>query len=207
MVGPAHRRAGRRWPSSARSPPSAATAGSPRRTSWRVELAEGGAVSVGFEHAIIAAGSEAITLPFIPASDPRVIDSTGALEVEEVPRRLLVIGGGIIGLEMATVYHELGAQITVVELLDQLIPGADRDVVAPLAKRVARQYENVFLRTRVTGVEAGAGGPGGVVRRREGPGDRHLRPDPGRGRAPAQRLADRGRTGRGHRGSGRASSR
>ena len=119
-----------------------------------VELAEGGAVSVGFEHAIIAAGSEAITLPFIPASDPRVIDSTGALEVEEVPSRLLVIGGGIIGLEMATVYHELGAQITVVELLDQLIPGADRDVVAPLAKRVARLYENVFLRTRVTGVEA-----------------------------------------------------
>ena len=119
-----------------------------------VELAEGDAVSVGFEHAIIAAGSEAITLPFIPASDPRVIDSTGALEVEEVPGRLLVIGGGIIGLEMATVYHELGAQITVVELLDQLIPGADRDVVAPLAKRVARLYENVFLRTRVTGVEA-----------------------------------------------------
>ena len=119
-----------------------------------VELADGGAVSVGFEHAIIAAGSEAITLPFIPASDPRVIDSTGALEVEEVPGRLLVIGGGIIGLEMATVYHELGAQITVVELLDQLIPGADRDVVAPLAKRVSRQYENVFLRTRVTDVEA-----------------------------------------------------
>ena len=124
----------------------------------RVELAEGGEVSVGFEHAIIAAGSEAITLPFIPASDPRVIDSTGALEVGEVPPRLLVIGGGIIGLEMATVYHELGAKITVVELLDQLIPGADRDVVAPLAKRVARQYENVYLKTRVTGVEARAEG-------------------------------------------------
>ena len=123
-----------------------------------VDLAEGGAVSVRFENAIIAAGSEAITLPFIPASDPRVIDSTGALEVEEVPSRLLVIGGGIIGLEMATVYHELGAQITVVELLDQLIPGADRDVVAPLAKRVARQYENVYLKTRVTGVEARAEG-------------------------------------------------
>jgi dihydrolipoamide dehydrogenase len=124
----------------------------------RVELAEGGEVSVGFEHAIIAAGSEAITLPFIPASDPRVIDSTGALEVGEVPPRLLVIGGGIIGLEMATVYHELGSRITVVELLDQLIPGADRDVVAPLAKRVSRQYENVYLKTRVTGVEARAEG-------------------------------------------------
>jgi len=120
----------------------------------RVELAEGGEVSVGFEHAIVAAGSEAVTLPFIPASDPRVIDSTGALDIAEVPRRLLVVGGGIIGLEMATVYHELGAKITVVELLDQLIPGVDRDVVAPLAKRVSRQYENVFLRTRVTGVEA-----------------------------------------------------
>ena len=119
----------------------------------RVELAEGGEVLVGFEQAIIAAGSEAATLPFIPASDPRVIDSTGALELGEVPRRLLVVGGGIIGLEMATVYHELGARVTVVELLDQLIPGTDRDVVAPLAKRVSRQYENVFLRTSVAGVE------------------------------------------------------
>ena len=119
----------------------------------RVELAEGGEVLVGFEQAIIAAGSEAATLPFIPASDPRVIDSTGALELGEVPRRLLVVGGGIIGLEMATVYHELGAQVTVVELLDQLIPGTDRDVVAPLAKRVGRLYENVFLRTSVAGVE------------------------------------------------------
>ena len=95
----------------------------------RVELAEGGEIAVDFEHAIIAAGSEAITLPFIPA-DPRVIDSTGALEISEVPPRLLVIGGGIIGLEMACVYHELGARITVVELLDQLIPGVDRDVVS-----------------------------------------------------------------------------
>ena len=119
----------------------------------RVELAEGGEILVGFEQAIIAAGSEAATLPFIPASDPRVIDSTGALELGEVPQRMLVVGGGIIGLEMATVYHELGAQITVVELLDQLIPGVDRDVVAPLAKRVSRQYENVFLRTSVAGVE------------------------------------------------------
>jgi dihydrolipoamide dehydrogenase len=126
----------------------------------RVELAEGGVASVAFEQAIIAAGSEAVTLPFVPASDPRVMDSTGALDIAEVPRRLLVIGGGIIGLEMATVYHELGARITVVELLDQLIAGADRDVVAPLAKRIGRQYENVFLKTTVTGVQ---GGPDGLV--------------------------------------------
>ncbi len=124
----------------------------------RVELAEGGVVSVGFEQAIIAAGSEALTLPFMPASDPRVMDSTGALELGEVPRRLLVVGGGIIGLEMATVYHELGAKVTVVELLDQLIPGADRDVVAPLAKRIGRLYENVYLSTKVTGVDAAAEG-------------------------------------------------
>src|ERR1700757_3170465 len=123
----------------------------------RVGLAEGGEVAVDFEHAIIAAGSEAITLPFIPA-DPRVIDSTGALEVSEVPPRLLVIGGGIIGLEMATVYHELGSRITVVELLDQLIPGVDRDVVTPLAKRIGRLYENIYLRTRVTGLEASPDG-------------------------------------------------
>ena len=120
----------------------------------RVELAEGGEVSVGFEQAIIAAGSQAVTLPFMPVSDPRIIDSTGALELAEVPRRLLVVGGGIIGLEMATVYHELGAKITVVELLDQLIPDADRDVVTPLAKRVGRQYENVYLKTTLTDVQA-----------------------------------------------------
>jgi dihydrolipoamide dehydrogenase len=124
----------------------------------QVELAEGGTTTVGFEQAIIAAGSEALTLPFIPASDPRVIDSTGALELSEVPGRLLVIGGGIIGLEMATVYHELGAKITVVELLDQLIPGTDKDLISPLAKRIARQYENVYVQTKVTGVQAGPEG-------------------------------------------------
>ena len=78
---------------------------------------------VGFDQAIIACGSEPVTLPFIPHDDPRVIDSTGALELGGVPERLLVIGGGIIGLEMATVYSELGSRVTVVELLDQLIPG------------------------------------------------------------------------------------
>jgi dihydrolipoamide dehydrogenase len=119
----------------------------------RVELDGGDTATVRFEQAIIAAGSSAVTLPFVP-DDPRVIDSTGALALGEVPRRLLVIGGGIIGLEMACVYHELGAKVTVVELLDQLIPGADRDLVSPLAKRVGRLYENVYLKTKVTGVQA-----------------------------------------------------
>ncbi len=120
----------------------------------QVELAEGGTTTVGFEQAIIAAGSEALTLPFIPASDPRVIDSTGALELGEVPGRLLVIGGGIIGLEMACVYHELGAKVTIVELLDQLIPGTDKDLISPLAKRITRQYENIYVKTKVTDVQA-----------------------------------------------------
>jgi dihydrolipoamide dehydrogenase len=120
----------------------------------RVELAEGGTTTVGFEQAIIAAGSQALTLPFIPASDPRVIGSTGALELSEIPGRLLVIGGGIIGLEMACVYHELGAKITIVELLDQLIPGTDKDLISPLAKRITRAYENIYVKTKVTDVQA-----------------------------------------------------
>jgi len=120
----------------------------------QVDLAEGGTTTVGFEQAIIAAGSQPATLPFIPAADPRVIDSTGALELSEVPGRLLVIGGGIIGLEMACVYHELGAKITVVELLDQLIPGTDKDLISPLAKRITRAYENIYVETKVTGVQA-----------------------------------------------------
>jgi len=126
----------------------------------QVELAEGGTTTVGFGQAIIAAGSEPLTLPFIPPDDPRVVDSTGALQLDGVPQRLLVLGGGIIGLEMATVYHELGAKVTIVELMDQLIPGADKDLVAPLTKRITRQYENVYLKTKVTNVEAG---PDGLV--------------------------------------------
>ena len=117
-----------------------------------------GRTTVGFEQAIIAAGSEAIFLPFIPKDDPRVMDSTGALELDDVPERLLVLGGGIIGLEMATVYHELGAKITVVELMDQLIPGADPDIVRPLHKRIEKLYENLFLATKVTNDEAGTKG-------------------------------------------------
>jgi pyruvate/2-oxoglutarate dehydrogenase complex dihydrolipoamide dehydrogenase (E3) component len=100
-----------------------------------VRSEEGSTKIVSFEQAIIAAGSEPVTLPFIPHADPRVIDSTGALELDGIPQRLLVIGGGIIGLEMATVYHALGAKVTVVELMDQIIPGADKDIVMPLMMR------------------------------------------------------------------------
>src|ERR671913_1180167 len=97
-----------------------------------------GKTVVGFEQAIIACGSEPVTLPFIPHEDERVVDSTGALELGGVPERLLVVGGGIIGLEMATVYAELGSKVTIVELLDQLIPGADKDLVNPLFKRISK---------------------------------------------------------------------
>jgi len=127
-------------------------------TTIAVELAEGGRTTVSFTSAIIACGSEPMTLPFIPSDDARVVDSTGALELADIPQRLLVLGGGIIGLEMATVYHELGAKVTIVELLDQLIPGADKDLVAPLTKRITKLYENIYLKTKVTNVEARADG-------------------------------------------------
>jgi dihydrolipoamide dehydrogenase len=119
---------------------------------------DGSRTVVGFEQAIIACGSEPVTLPFIPHDDPRVVDSTGALELEGVPERLLVVGGGIIGLEMATVYHELGAKVTIVELLDQLIPGADKDLVASLSKWISKRYEAIYLTTKVTRVDAEADG-------------------------------------------------
>ncbi len=115
---------------------------------------EGQTRIIGFDHAIIAAGSEPVQMPFIPHDDPRVIDSTGALELDGVPARLLVIGGGIIGLEMATVYHALGSKVTIVELMDQIIPGADKDLVTPLMKRISKQYEAIHLKAKVTAVEA-----------------------------------------------------
>jgi dihydrolipoamide dehydrogenase len=108
---------------------------------------------VNFEHAVIAAGSRPVKLPFIP-EDPRVMDSTGALELEDVKGRLLVIGGGIIGLEMATVYRALGADITVVEFMPQIIPPADKDMVMPLQKRMQKQGVQFILETKVTQVEA-----------------------------------------------------
>jgi dihydrolipoamide dehydrogenase len=113
-----------------------------------------GVIRVGFEKAIIAAGSQATEIPSFPNDDPRLMDSTDALLLEDVPKRLLVIGGGIIGLEMATVYHALGSRVSVVELLDGLMPGCDKDLVRPLAKRIGKLYEAIYLGTRVTGIDA-----------------------------------------------------
>lgn len=114
---------------------------------------DGSTETVKFKHAIIAAGSRPVKLPFLP-DDERIIDSTGALELNAVDGKMLVLGGGIIGLEMATVYNALGAEITVVELMDQVIPGADSDVVNPLYKRIKSHYKNIYLKTKVTKVEA-----------------------------------------------------
>ncbi len=118
-----------------------------------VEADDGTKTVIGFENSIIAAGSRVTKLPFIPWGDPRVMDSTDALEIAEVPKRLLVVGGGIIGLEMATVYDALGSDVTVVELSPGLIPGVDRDVVRPLERRIKKRYENIFLNTKVTAIE------------------------------------------------------
>lgn len=118
-----------------------------------VTFADGKKDTIDFQQAIIAVGSRPVKLPFLP-DDPRIIDSTGALELEQVDCKMLVIGGGIIGLEMATVYNALGAEITIVELMDQLIPGADSDIVAPLFKRIKQRYKNIYLKTKVTKVEA-----------------------------------------------------
>ncbi|MDO6726414.1 dihydrolipoyl dehydrogenase [Cognatishimia sp. 1_MG-2023] len=115
---------------------------------------DGVKTTVSFDQCIIAAGSVPVTLPFIPHDDPRVIDSTGALELEDVPERLLVLGGGIIGLEMATVYDALGSKVTIVEFMDQLIPGADKDIVKPLHKRIEGRYEAILTKTKVTAIEA-----------------------------------------------------
>ncbi|EPX77057.1 dihydrolipoyl dehydrogenase [Litoreibacter arenae] len=113
-----------------------------------------GTKTVSFDQCIIAAGSEPVELPFIPHDDPRVLDSTGALELADVPKRMLILGGGIIGLEMACVYDALGSKITVVEFMDQLMPGADKDMVKPLQTRIAKRYEKIMLKTKVTAMEA-----------------------------------------------------
>jgi dihydrolipoamide dehydrogenase len=113
--------------------------------------------TVDFDQCIIAAGSEPTVLPNVPA-DPRIIDSTGALELASLPERMLVIGGGIIGLEMATVYDALGVKVSVVELTKTLIPGCDRDLVKPLEKRVSARYEKIMLGTKVVRMEPGSAG-------------------------------------------------
>ncbi|MFO7581833.1 dihydrolipoyl dehydrogenase [Guyparkeria sp.] len=109
---------------------------------------------IRFDNAIVAAGSQPVKLPFIPHDDPRVMDSTDALELEEVPGKMLVIGGGIIGLEMAQVYDSLGAEISIVELADTIIPGADKDLTRPLLKVIKKRYKDIFLGAKVTNVEA-----------------------------------------------------
>ena len=133
---------------------------------------EGGERRIDFEHAIVAAGSRPVRLPGLP-DDPRVLDSTSALELASIPERLLVVGGGIIGLELASVYSGLGSQITVVELLGELLAGVDRDVVRPLQKTIESRYEKILLGTKLLSVEArGDGlhaafeGPGGPASER-----------------------------------------
>ncbi|WP_372696531.1 dihydrolipoyl dehydrogenase [Immundisolibacter sp.] len=120
--------------------------------SLQVDTADG-ALEVQFEHAIVATGSTPARIPGLP-DDPRVMDSTGALALEDIPGKLLVIGGGYIGLEMATVYRALGSTVSVVEFMDGLLPGADADLVKPLAKRLSGQFADIRLKTKVTGVAA-----------------------------------------------------
>jgi dihydrolipoamide dehydrogenase len=120
-----------------------------------LEVDDGGKTQlVRFEQCIIAAGSQAVKLPFLPWDDARIMDSTDALELAEVPKKLLVVGGGIIGLEMATVFRALGSEVTVVEFMDQLMPGADKDLVKPLADRLKKQDVAVHLKTKVTEAKA-----------------------------------------------------
>ncbi len=122
-----------------------------------VETADG-VKTIAFRNAIIAAGSAVAKIPGFPYDDPRLVDSTGALELRQIPKRMLVIGGGIIGLEMACVYDALGAKVSVVEFADGLIPAADRDIVKPLQKRIEKRYEAIMLKTKVTKLEAQADG-------------------------------------------------
>jgi dihydrolipoamide dehydrogenase len=132
--------------------------------------------TLGFRHAIIAAGSQPVKLPGLPWGDPRLMDSTDALALADIPARLLVIGGGIIGLEMACVYEALGARVSVVELSPQLMPGADPDLIKPLATRIGKRYEAILLNTKVSRIDAG---PDGLTAHFEG------------ANAPAPQLYDR----------------
>lgn len=122
-----------------------------------VTAADGKVTLVGFENAIIAAGSQATKFPGAP-EDERIMDSTGALALADIPKRMLVIGGGIIGLEMGTVYDALGTKVSVVEFMDGLIPGADRDLIRPLQKRMEKRFESILVSTKVSKLEAKADG-------------------------------------------------
>ncbi|MGB5250162.1 MAG: dihydrolipoyl dehydrogenase, partial [Gammaproteobacteria bacterium] len=118
---------------------------------------EAGTQTIAFEQCIIAAGSQPFMLPDLP-DDPRIVDSTGALELDGLPKTMLVVGGGIIGLEMACVYEALGVKVSVVELTKDLMPGCDKDLVRPLQKRIAARYASIMLGTKVTGMKALKGG-------------------------------------------------
>ncbi|QAZ40994.1 dihydrolipoyl dehydrogenase [Methylibium sp. Pch-M] len=120
----------------------------------KVTAADGKAQTIRFKNAIIAAGSEAVKLPFLPKDDPRIVTSTGALELRQQPKKMLVIGGGIIGLEMGTVYSTLGAKLDVVEMLDGLMQGADRDLVKVWQKMNAKRFDKLMLKTKTVGAEA-----------------------------------------------------
>ena len=161
-----------------------------------VEAADGSKQSIKFANCIIAAGSSVTKLPFVPWDDARVMDSTDALELPEIPKRLLVIGGGIIGLEMATVYHALGASVSVVELSPGLMPGADRDLVKPLYNRIKGLYEAIYLNTKVTAITPT---PEGLVCRFEGQGapaqDTFDRVLVAIGRSPNGKLIEAGKAG------------
>jgi dihydrolipoamide dehydrogenase len=124
----------------------------------KVTMADGKAQTVRFKNAIIAAGSEAVKLPFLPKDDPRIVTSTGALELRQKPEKMLVIGGGIIGLEMGTVYSTLGARLDVVEMMDSLMLGADRDLVKVWQKMNAPRFDNIMLETKTVGAEAKSDG-------------------------------------------------
>ena len=118
----------------------------------KVTKADGQTETIGFEHCIIAAGSQSTKFPSVK-DDPRIMDSTGALELKDIPKRFLIVGGGIIGLEMGTVYDALGSKVSVVELSDGLIQGCDRDLVRPLQKRMEQRFEKIMLNTKVTSIE------------------------------------------------------
>ena len=126
-------------------------------TGGEAQAKTGASKTVHFKQAIIAVGSSAVRLPFLP-DDPRIVDSTGALALKEVPKKMLLVGGGIIGLEMGTVYSTLGARLDVVEMLDGLMQGADRDLVKVWQKMNAKRFDNIMLKTKTVGAEASAEG-------------------------------------------------